>query len=186
MGKPTHMSDPLEKYRKKRNPGGTNEPFGAEHTVRSDLGGGRFVIHQHAATRMHYDLRLEIGGTLQSFAIPKGITLDPTEKHLAVHTEDHPVEYLRFEDVIPDGNYGAGAMIIWDTGTFAFLEANGQDSLVRGKLDFVLSGFKAKGRFALIATGRRKAALGLAGTSGKAAEWLLIKKNDRFAVPGKN
>lgn len=186
MGKPTHMSDPLEKYRKKRNPGGTNEPFGAEHTVRSDLGGGRFVIHQHAATRMHYDLRLEIGGTLQSFAIPKGITLDPTEKHLAVHTEDHPVEYLRFEDVIPDGNYGAGAMIIWDTGTFTFLEANGQDSLVRGKLDFVLSGFKAKGRFALIATGRRKAALGLAGTSGKAAEWLLIKKNDRFAVPGKN
>jgi bifunctional non-homologous end joining protein LigD len=180
------MSDPLEKYRKKRNPGGTNEPFGAEHTVRSDLGGGRFVIHQHAATRMHYDLRLEIGGTLQSFAVPKGITLDPIEKHLAVHTEDHPIEYLRFEDVIPEGNYGAGAMIIWDTGTFTFLEANGTDSLARGKLDFVLSGFKAKGRFALIATGRRKAAQGLAGTSGKAAEWLLIKKNDRFAVTGKN
>src|SRR6478609_3482350 len=186
MGKPTHMSDPLEKYRKKRNPGGTNEPFGAEHTVRSNLGGGRFVIHQHAASRMHYDLRLEIGGTLQSFAIPKGITLDPSEKHLAVHTEDHPVEYLRFEDVIPEGNYGAGAMIVWDTGTYTLLEADGPQSMARGKLDFVLSGFKAKGRFALIATGRRKAAQGLARTQGMAAEWLLIKKNDQFAAPGKN
>src|SRR6187551_2413486 len=131
------MTDPLEKYRNKRDPSATREPFGAEHTVRAaDSWAGRFVIHQHAASRMHYDLRLEISGTLQSFAIPKGISLDPDEKHLAVHTENHPLEYLFFEDLIPEGNYGAGAMIVWDTGRFVFLEADGEESLKRGKLDF--------------------------------------------------
>lgn len=182
------MNDPLSKYREKRDPGRTNEPFSAEQTHTPDESpgtwAGRFVIHQHDATRMHYDLRLQIGGTLQSFAIPRGISLDVEDKHLAVHTEDHPLEYLHFEDVIPAGNYGAGAMIVWDTGGFQFLEANGEDSLKRGKLDFVLNGFKAKGRFALIATGRRKAAKGLAGTSGAAAEWLLIKKRDAHYAPG--
>ena len=78
---------------------------------------------------MHFDLRLEINGALQSFAIPKGISLNPDEKHLAIHTEDHPLEYLHFEDVIPEGNYGAGAMIVWDRGRFVFLEADGPDSL---------------------------------------------------------
>lgn len=182
------MNDPLSKYREKRDPGRTNEPFSAEQAHTSDESSGtwagRFVIHQHDATRMHYDLRLQIGGTLQSFAIPRGISLDVEDKHLAVHTEDHPLEYLHFEDVIPPGNYGAGAMIVWDTGGFHFIEANGEDSLARGKLDFILSGFKAKGRFALIATGRRKAEKGLAGTSGAAAEWLLIKKKDAHYAPG--
>ncbi len=181
------MKDPLSKYREKRDPGRTNEPFSAEHPARGGREGtwaGRFVIHQHDATRMHYDLRLQIGDTLQSFAIPRGISLDVEDKHLAVHTEDHPLEYLHFEDVIPAGNYGAGAMIVWDTGGFHFIEANGEDSLKRGKLDFVLSGFKAKGRFALIATGRRKAQTGLAGTQGAAAEWLLIKKRDSHYAPG--
>lgn len=179
------MKDRLEKYREKRDPGRTNEPFSAEHQARSEGNAtwkGRFVIHQHAATRMHYDLRLQIGNTLQSFAVPRGLALDPKEKHLAVHTEDHPLEYLFFEDVIPAGNYGAGNMIVWDTGGFYFNEASGEDSLVRGKLDFVLDGFKAKGRFALIATGRRKAKTGLAGTQGAAAEWLLIKKKDAHSA----
>ncbi len=177
------MTDPLDKYRRKRKQSATNEPFAAEHTLRALSPGweGRFVIHQHAATRMHFDLRLEIGGSLQSFAIPKGIHTNPDEKHLAVHTENHPLEYLLFEDVIPQGNYGAGSMIIWDTGRFVLLEADGQESLNRGKIDFVLSGFKAKGRYALIATGRRKAATGFAGTEKKASEWLFIKKKDEHA-----
>lgn len=175
------MNDPLKKYRGKRDPGRTNEPFSAEHSASDNPHGtwaGRFVIHQHAASRMHFDLRIQIGATLQSFAIPRGISLDPKDKHLAIHTEDHPLEYLYFEDIIPEGNYGAGAMIVWDTGGCVFLEADGEASLTRGKLDFVLSGFKAKGRFSLIATGRRKEATGLAGTKGAAAEWLLIKKKD--------
>lgn len=180
------MSDPLEKYRRKRDPGATNEPFGAEQTVRHDspAWSGRFVIHQHAASRMHFDLRLQIAGKLESFAVPKGLSLDPEVKHLAVHTESHPLEYLLFEDVIPEKNYGAGAMIVWDTGSFVFNEADGDASLARGKLDFTLNGFKVKGRFALIATGRRKAAQGLAGTSAKVSEWLLIKKRDQHAEEG--
>ncbi len=182
------MADPLGKYRNKRNPAETNEPFGAEHRPRSPgtTWEGRFVIHQHAATRMHFDLRLEVAGRLQSFAIPKGIQLRPDVKHLAVHTEDHPLEYLHFEDVIPKGNYGAGSMIVWDTGRFSFVEADGIASLERGKLDFVLQGFKAKGRFALIATGRRKTAQGLARSQDKAAEWLLIKKKDEHAHDTRN
>ena len=181
------MNDPLEKYRDKRDPGRTNEPFSAERNSRPGPGetwSGRFVIHQHAASRMHFDLRLQVGGTLQSFAVPRGISLDPSDKHLAIHTEDHPIDYLFFEDVIPEGNYGAGSMIVWDTGGVTFLEVDGENSLRRGKLDFVLSGFKARGRFALIATGRRKAATGLAGTRGTAAEWLLIKKKDASSGTG--
>ena len=181
------MTDRLEKYAKKRDPARTNEPFSAEQTRRStsaDAWRGRFVIHQHAATRMHFDLRLQVGNTLQSFAVPRGISLDPSDKHLAVHTEDHPLSYLYFEEIIPAGNYGAGAMIMWDTGGFHFLEADGRESLARGKLDFVLDGFKAKGRFALIATGRRVEATGLAGTKGASSQWLLIKKRDAHSGEG--
>src|SRR5690606_1203998 len=129
-------------------------------------------------SRMHFDVRLQIGGTLQSFAVPRGISLDPEDKHLAIHTEDHPLEYLYFEDVIPEGNYGAGAMIVWDAGGVTYLETSAEEGLRRGKIDFVLQGHKAKGRFAFIATGRRKADSGLAGTKGARAEWLLIKKRD--------
>lgn len=181
------MEGPLDKYRKKRDPTLTTEPFSAERSVRDsseETWAGRFVIHQHAATRMHFDLRLQVGSTLQSFAVPRGISLDPKDKHLAIHTEDHPLEYLYFEDVIPEGNYGAGSMIVWDSGGVTFLEECGEASLIRGKLDFVLSGLKAKGRFALIATGRRKESTGLAGTKGAAAEWLLIKKRDAHSSPG--
>lgn len=181
------MEGPLEKYKKKRDPAQTNEPFSAERSVRdqnTETRVGRFVIHQHAATRMHYDVRLQIGQTLQSFAVPRGISLDPADKHLAIHTEDHPLEYLYFEDVIPEGNYGAGAMIVWDSGGVTYLETSAEEGLARGKIDFVLSGLKAKGRFALIATGRRKANTGLAGTKGALAEWLLIKKRDGHEQAG--
>lgn len=180
------MEEPLDKYRDKRDPALTNEPFSAERKVRSEghTWAGRFVIHQHDASRMHFDVRLQVGNTLQSFAVPRGISLDPKDKHLAIHTEDHPLEYLFFEDVIPEGNYGAGSMIAWDTGGVTYLETSAEDGIARGKIDFVLSGLKAKGRFAFIATGRRRADTGLAGTKNAAQEWLLIKKSDAHSIEG--
>lgn len=180
------MEGPLDKYRYKRDPALTNEPFSAERTVRSEgeTWAGRFVIHQHAASRMHFDVRLQVGSTLQSFAVPRGISLDPKDKHLAIHTEDHPLEYLHFEDVIPEGNYGAGSMIVWDSGGVTYNETSAEAGLQRGKIDFNLHGLKAKGRFAFIATGRRKANTGLAGTQGAAQEWLLIKKSDAHSTEG--
>lgn len=180
----------LDDYRKKRNPGATNEPFSPEHSISVGAGttwAGRFVVHQHDATRMHWDLRLEIGGSLQSFAVPKGPSLDPAEKRLAMHTENHPLSYLDFEDVIPEGNYGAGAMIVWDTGGVVFLEMSGEEGLEKGKLDFVLRGFKLSGRFALIATGKNKKERELkrAGNARgiSESEWLLVKKPDQSADP---
>lgn len=138
---------------------------------------GRFVVHLHAASRLHYDLRIEVGGTLKSFAVPKGPSLCPTEKHLAVLTEDHPLEYLGFEAVIPAGNYGAGAMIVWDTGTIHYLEKDAQAGLAAGKLDFLLWGFKLRGRFALVET--KSQAKGKSGD--KQRSWLLLKKADAYA-----
>lgn len=180
------MEEPLNKYRDKRDPALTNEPFSAERKLRSEghTWAGRFVIHQHDASRMHFDVRLQVGNTLQSFAVPRGISLDPKDKHLAIHTEDHPLEYLLFEDVIPEGNYGAGSMIVWDTGGVTYLETSAEDGIERGKIDFVLHGLKAKGRFAFIATGRRRADTGLAGTKNAAQEWLLIKKSDAHSKEG--
>ncbi len=178
----------LSRYRKKRDPAKTTEPFSAEQsgsdseTNRLDgTFAGRFVVHQHAARRMHYDLRLQVGGVLLSFAIPQGPSLDPNIKRLAIATENHPLGYLEFEDTIPEGNYGAGSMIVWDTGGVRYNETSAEGGIERGKLDFTLSGYKLAGRFALIATGRRKAQSGLAGTSEAVAEWLLVKKTDSGA-----
>jgi bifunctional non-homologous end joining protein LigD len=167
----------LDDYRDKRDPAHTNEPFSAERkpSARATLHGD-FVVHLHAATRTHYDLRLEIGGVLKSFAVPKGPSLDPGEKRLAVNTEDHPLEYLDFEDVIPAGNYGAGPMIVWDTGRVVYLEGSAQDGVARGKIDFQLHGHKLRGRFGLIHTGARAKA-----GSGEENHWLLVKKADAFA-----
>lgn len=169
--------DGLGRYRDKRDPTATNEPFGAERNRSTGATRvGRFVVHLHDATRVHYDLRLEIGGTLKSFAIPKGPSLDPADKRLAVQTEDHPLEYLEFEDVIPDENYGAGPMIAWDVGRVRYLEGTAEEGVERGKIDFELSGFKLGGRFGLIATGRR------AGPSAaEANQWLLVKKPDAWS-----
>lgn len=132
------------------------------------------MVHLHDATRTHYDVRLQFGGTLKSFAVPKGPSLNPDDKRLAVNTEDHPLEYLDFEEVIPEGNYGAGAMIAWDRGRVQYLEGSAEAGLERGKIDFELSGFKLRGRFGLIYTGARRQA-------ESKRDWLLVKKPDAHA-----
>lgn len=169
--------DPLKTYREKRNPGATNEPFERVVADATPTWVGDFVVHLHDATRRHYDLRLQIGGVLMSFAVPKGPSLDPVQKRLAVHTEDHPLAYLDFEDVIPEGSYGAGSMIVWDIGRVRYLEQAAEAGLDKGKLDFELQGHKLRGRFALVeTTGRVK-------PPPKQRQWLLIKKQDRHCKP---
>src|SRR5580692_10345439 len=124
---------PLERYRQKRHPERTPEPFGAKPASGGRQNGGVFVIQKHDATRLHYDLRLEMEGVLRSWAVPKGPSLNPADKHLAVAVEDHPLEYGDFEGVIPEGNYGAGAVIVWDRGEWIALE-DWREGLVKGKL----------------------------------------------------
>lgn len=134
-------------------------------------------MHEHKAKRLHYDFRLEIGGALKSWAIPKGPSMDPADKRLAVMVPDHPIEYADFEGVIPDGEYGAGPVVVWDTGEFAPLEDDDpQKSLEQGKLSFELKGKKLRGAFTLA---RMK---GLPHSTGK--EWLLMKKKDAQAKSG--
>src|SRR4029079_12115715 len=115
----THrMGDRLERYRAKRDAAGTTEPGGAEASGETGAGAARFVVQEHHARRLHWDLRLERGGVLVSWAVPRGIPPDPARNHLAVHTEDHPLEYLDFAGDIPKGQYGAGTMKIFDRGTY--------------------------------------------------------------------
>lgn len=181
------MPRSLHTYRDKRDPQRTNEPSGHEEQER--FGGstwrGAFVVHQHDATHMHFDLRLEIGGVLVSFAVPHGLTLDPEKKHLAIQTEDHPIEYLDFEAVIPDGNYGAGPMIVWDLGSARYLDDSAEKGLEDGKLHFSLEGRKLKGRFGLVRLDATDARVRrdprAASTLEKGRQWLLIKKQDAFA-----
>src|SRR5262245_7001235 len=169
----------LVEYRKKRDPARTNEPFGADVPAASGPTlVGAYVIHLHDATRRHYDLRLEVGGVLASFAVPNGPSFNPDHKHLAVHTEDHPIEYLEFEAVIPNGSYGAGPMIVWDTGRVRFLDGPAEEGLTKGKLDFELAGVKLRGRFALV---RLKPKRGGKPTSGEGRDWLFFKKQDAYA-----
>ena len=164
-----HGADPLERYRAKRSASGTTEPFGSSHAAPAPGGGfGLFVVQKHAARRLHWDFRLEHRGVLISWAVPKGPSADPAEKRLAVAVEEHPVEYADFEGVIPAGNYGAGAVILWDRGAFRFLEDPDQ-GLERGKLLFELDGLKLRGVWTLVRTRR------------SAKEWLLIKHQDPFA-----
>jgi bifunctional non-homologous end joining protein LigD len=158
----------LKVYRHKRDSGATPEPMGEERDRPGVAPGAPrlFVVQQHAARRMHWDLRLEIEGVLASWAVPKGPTLDPAERRLAVRTEDHPIEYLDFEGVIPEGNYGAGPMIVWDQGVYRTWKGEPPAAgLSAGKLDLVLEGHKLRGRFALVRT---------RGAEGK--EWLLLRK----------
>jgi bifunctional non-homologous end joining protein LigD len=175
-------ADDLDRYRDKRDPTRTNEPFGAERINSArETWRGDFVVHQHGARRMHWDLRLEMGGTLTSFAVPRGPSLDPVDKRLAVQTEDHPIEYLDFEDVIPEGNYGAGPMIVWDIGRVQYLEQPPEIGEQTGKIDFLLFGQKLKGRYALVLTGKSKDA----ESSGQ-RQWLLLKKQDSYCRPGED
>jgi len=154
----------LESYRAKRKADRTPEPFGAALP-----GGQRFVVQQHAARRTHYDFRLEFDGVLKSWAVPKGPSPNPADKRLAVHVEDHPVDYVNFEGVIPPDNYGAGAVIVWDRGQWFPLNdiAAGFD---KGKLLFELRGHKLRGKWTLVKTKRGK------------NEWLLIKERDAYAT----
>src|SRR5580700_1357234 len=134
----------------------------------------QFCVQRHHASHLHYDLRLEVGGALKSWAVPKGPTLDPAEKRLAMMVEDHPIEYGGFEGVIPKGNYGASSVMLWDRGTYELLgDATAEEQLARGDFKFRLSGEKLSGEFALVRTKR-----------GKGNEWLLIKKKDASAKPG--
>ena len=167
----------LKHYRAKRDPARTPEPFGADAEPRALPPGAprRFVVQQHAARNLHWDLRLEIDGVLVSFAVPKGPSLDPAQKRLAVQTEDHPLEYADFEGVIPAGNYGAGAMIVWDCGTYRSVDGVAPaDALAKGKLDLALEGHKLRGRFALVRTG---------GRAKPSREWLLFTKERGFEAP---
>src|SRR4051794_35756818 len=158
----------LARYRQKRDPGKTNEPFEAEPLVSGEpTWVSSFVVHLHAASRRHYDLRLGMHGILKSFAVPKGPTFDTREKRLAVETEDHPLSYLDYEGIIPQGNYGAGSMIAWDLGQVRFLDKDAEEGLRVGKLDFELRGMKLRGRFALVLTKR---------VEGNQRQWLLLKK----------
>jgi bifunctional non-homologous end joining protein LigD len=130
----------------------------------------RFVVHEHHASHLHYDFRLEIAGVLKSWAIPKGPSMNPSEKRLAVMVEDHPLEYGDFEGIIPEGHYGAGPVLIWDSGEFK-PEGDLENSLAKGRLVFTLNGKKLKGAFSLVLMKGR----------GSGKDWLLIKGKDSFA-----
>jgi len=159
-------------YDEKRDPAITNEPFGEGASLGASTLVGAFVVHLHDATRSHYDLRVEANGVLASFAVPRGPSLDPETKRFAVHTEDHPLEYLEFEDVIPEGQYGGGPMIVWDRGTVRYLEGPSERGLLDGKLDMMLSGRKLRGRYALVKL------------KNEPKGWLLIKKKDPYSIAG--
>jgi bifunctional non-homologous end joining protein LigD len=170
----------LGKYFKKRNFKDTPEPKGAHKSTPSKR--LAFVVQEHHASSLHYDFRLEIDGVLKSWAVPKGPSMDPHDHHLAIRTEDHPFEYRTFEGVIPEGNYGAGNVIIWDQGWYQARADNGKDSekvlrkeLKKGHVTFVVHGKKLKGEFALIK---------LHGPQADEKAWLLIKKGDEFATGG--
>ncbi len=166
------MAGKLDKYRAKRSADQSPEPFGGEGARLT----GVFVIQKHAARRLHYDLRLELDGVLQSWAVPQGLSLDPAQKRLAVQTEDHPLEYLDFEGVIPKDNYGAGAMIVWDRGSFTWVE-DPHEGFEKGKLLFHLRGYKVRGEWTLV---RMKRERGDRSTE-PSKEWLLIKHSDGYA-----
>src|SRR5262245_43469935 len=159
-------ADHLQAYRAKRSLERTPEPAGV---VARESGAGRlFVVHQHAARRLHFDLRLEMEGVLRSWAVPKGPSFDTREKRLAVHVEDHPLEYGDFEGLIPEGNYGAGAVIVWDRGEWIPLE-DPFEGLRKGKLLFELKGYKLHGRWTLVKIKKSE------------KDWLLIKERDAWA-----
>src|SRR5262249_53939714 len=144
--------DRLTPYRRKRDFGRTPEP--APRSQRAPTSPRRFVVQRHRARRLHYDFRLEVNGVLVSWAVPKGPTLDPKVRRIAIPTEDHPLEYYDFEGVIPQGEYGGGDVIVWDRGTWAPSEtADPAKALAAGELHFDLSGQKLRGRFVLVRTG---------------------------------
>lgn len=184
------LSKKLSVYKSKRSQQKTPEPFTSEEASPDEL---FFVVQKHKATALHYDFRLEVGGVMPSWAVPKGPSLDNTVKRLAAQTEDHPLDYRHFEGIIPEGEYGVGPVIIWDEGTYyPEIEAgNGQrqqvknksegekimeSGLKKGEIKFILNGKKLKGSFALIKT--------RGFPPGKKNSWLLIKHKDKYVVSG--
>ena len=168
------MADPLDTYRRMRDFGRTPEPAGeVAHTD----GAPRFVVQRHRASRLHYDLRFEIDGVLVSWAVPKGPTLDPGARRLAMHVEDHPIEYLDFEGVIPAGGYGGGDVVVWDIGTWEPVRTDDPRAAVEaGELHAEVHGRKLRGRLVLV---RRD------GRPGETGEpWMLLHKRDEHAVEG--
>jgi len=162
-------ADKLATYRRKRSFKSTREPQGGRLRRRHKL---TFVVQKHRASHLHYDFRLEAEGVLKSWAVPKGPSLDPQQKRLAVRVEDHPYEYRKFEGTIPKGNYGAGEVIVWDRGNYRGADGDGEEAIVkglrRGALGIILHGKKLKGGFSLVRLKRPR-------------QWLLIKKRDSFA-----
>lgn len=158
----------LEEYKRKRDFKQTPEP-----PPKVERGKGhRFVVQKHRASRLHYDFRLEMDGVLKSWAVPKGPSLDPADKRLAMQVEDHPVSYFDFEGIIPAGNYGAGTVMVWEVGTWE-PEGDAHAMLAKGDFKFRLDGEKLKGSFALIHIRSRK-------PGNKGTEWLLIKHRDAY------
>jgi DNA ligase D-like protein (predicted 3'-phosphoesterase) len=164
----------LSEYRDKRNLGRSGEPAGSKGRGHRRP---RFVVQEHLASSLHYDFRLEADGALKSWAIPKGPAADPAQKRLAVPTEDHPLEYEDFEGVIPEGEYGAGEVIVWDTGTYdnqsrdsGGHELSVAEAIGHGHVSFVLHGKKLRGGYSLTKMRR-----------GGREAWLLVKKADEFA-----
>ncbi len=172
--------DALVEYKKKRDFKDTPEPQGSSATKKHKK--PIFVIQQHDASHMHYDLRLEIDGVLVSWAVPKGPSTDPHDKRLAIETEDHPMDYATFEGIIPEGNYGAGSVIVWDKGTYENIkEKDGaiipmNECHTNGQIEIVLHGKKLQGGYALVRT----------HLDGKKNQWLLIKMNDDHADARRN
>ncbi|MGO9209521.1 MAG: non-homologous end-joining DNA ligase [Terriglobales bacterium] len=164
----------LEEYKRKRRFEQTPEPPAKVEKASQH----RFVVQKHRATRLHYDFRLEMEGVLKSWAVPKGPSLDPADKRLAMQVEDHPVSYLDFEGIIPPGNYGAGTVMVWDIGTWE-AEGNASEMLAKGDLKFRLDGKKLQGSFVLARMRSRR-------PGSKGTEWLLIKHRDENVVPGYN
>ena|SRR5438132_2640865 len=163
----------LEEYRRKRKFPETPEPAGR---VRRASRSRTFVVQKHDASRLHYDFRLEIDGVLVSWAVPKGPSMNPADRRLAVMTEDHPLEYADFEGVIPEGQYGAGTVMVWDKGTYKPEDdVPPNEQLARGKINVLLHGKKLRGGFTLLRAGK-----GLTDSSGK-QRWLLIKQRDGYA-----
>lgn len=167
------MTGGLSQYRRKRDFAKTPEPKGARRKRAAHA--LRFVVQKHAARRLHYDFRVEMGGVLKSWAVPKGPSLDPGVKRLAVEVEDHPIEYGDFEGVIPEGEYGGGTVLVWDAGTWVPEGSDPEADHRRGSLKFELRGKRLRGRWGLVRMRRR---------SGGDKNWLLIKEQDEFARPG--
>ena len=171
------MTEKLRVYRSKRDFGKTREPRGSG---RRRGGALAYVIQKHDASRLHYDLRLEVNGVMKSWAVPRGPSINPKVRRLAIQVEDHPIEYNTFEGTIPEGEYGGGTVMIWDRGSWRYggddpdPEHGTREGLRLGKLEIVLDGRRLRGAWVLVRTAK----------PGTKAQWLLIKQRDRHAGDG--